>query len=552
MRQSAPPAAAVGHPRREGIVERHPGGYDDHLDALGHHRGPSGRGVAAVGVPPVLASSKSRQKQMEERSPRSPVRWGENVFGEEVLNGVKTSAVELERGHFVGALTPADDAAASETMGILLVTVAISCCWVLEFALSQSDKAAATKQAAALATEDLLGTPPDERVHLNALGFARYLMSWHVILNNFWLVGNGQQTSRDGQPWAVFARWGALCPAWFFVVSGFCLTYGKLTSKKEGEQFGYDDWFGFMVRRAAPWYPLFAICLVWSAVRFFTTAAEDWSHFLANLFLVHGIIWRDAYFPFLTGDWFLCFLLVYLLLFSPMYQVLHDSTNSILWMLFNIAFLVCVPSAMLEWWFMGDEAWWLCLQLFPSFVVGQGLAFWFTRNCMERQVTLKSGPVPGQQSHQGGSSTSTSYAYSLKPAQELPCLCRFGATLAFLLLGVLYFSCSPYDRVPVLYQSMAPLFLKGGLLPLIGIMVLGLACEQDPLAKLFARAPFRWGEKIALTNYLLQVPVHNAVMDLTGMEGLTWTFSVSLVIASIVLHVTIERPWRRFLGVREK
>jgi len=124
--------------------------------------------------------------------------------------------------------------------------------------------------------------------------------------------------------------------------------------------------------------------------------------------------------------------------------------------------------------------------------------------------------------------------------------------VSFLIFGLAFFSFSPYDNLPLLKKPITPFLIKGGLLPLQGLMIAGLACEVDPMAKLFARKPFRWAEKLALTSFILQVPIHNCVKDLTGWDGLTWTFCGILVAASIAAHVLLERPWRRFLGIRDK
>jgi len=274
--------------------------------------------------------------------------------------------------------------------------------------------------------------------------------------------------------------------------------------------------------------------LTWCALRFWSVYAEDWSHYMANTLLIQGLVWKEESFPYMMGDWWLSYLMVYLLAWAPMHQVLATSTNSVIWTLFTIAFLIAFPSAVLEWYFMTDMGVFSLIQYWPAFVFGQALATWLVNNCMiQKSATVE--PL-----------------YDLRPVHELPAMVRFGVTLSISGLGVVFCLFGPDDVVPLLNKPLAPMLLKGGLLPLLGLMVASMACEVDPIAKLFARTPFRWTEKLALSNFILQAPVHYTVRDLTGWTGNTWTFSGCLFVSSILGHLFIERPWRRLLGLRDK
>merc|ERR1740138_1332200 len=109
-----------------------------------------------------------------------------------------------------------------------------------------------------------------------------------------------------------------------------------------------------MVKRVATWYPFYAMALTACAVRSWTITAEDWAHYLGHMLLINGLIWPDSSYPnALVGQW-LSFLMVYLALWFPMYQVFNSSTNSVIWTLFTIACLVVIPSAIMEWYFFAD------------------------------------------------------------------------------------------------------------------------------------------------------------------------------------------------------
>lgn len=471
------------------------------------------------------------------------------ILGSAVVEAVSESALQMEHGSILGAFRAAvraasnaeaktaavyahATAAASASVGILMVFVLIGLCWGLEFVL--------TKRADQRLQEQIKHDPVERKHFLYAVNFVRYLISWHVVLNNFYepTALGFEQTSSMGKPWAVFARWGCLATPWFFLVSGFCNSYSKIIDPDADQ---HEDFLQAMLKRVATWYPLYLVALTVCAVRLWSGRAEDWSHYMADVLLIHGIMWEEEYFPFLKGDWWLCFLTAYLLIWAPMHQVLVDSTWSVLWTLFYIAWLVALPSAIIEWYFMGRFPFFAMIQFWPSFVFGQGLACWFVKSCMKK---IPVAITPG--------SAKTGEVYVMLDVHDIPPPVRFGCTVSFLIFGLAFFSFSPYDNLPLLKKPITPFLIKGGLLPLQGLMIAGLACEVDPMAKLFARKPFRWAEKLALTSFILQVPIHNCVKDLTGWDGLTWTFCGILVAASIAAHVLLERPWRRFLGIRDK
>jgi len=135
---------------------------------------------------------------------------------------------------------------------------------------------------------------------------------------------------------------------------------------------------------------------------------------------------------------------------------------------------------------------------------------------------------------------------------EIPVLVRFGVTISFLVLGVCFFTFSPYDPVPLFKKPVLPLVQKGFQLPLQGLMVVGFAAEIDPIAKLFARRPFRYAEKLTLLTFIFQAPVYNTIKDLTGWGGITWTFVAALIAFTVVGHYLVERPYRQWRGNRQR
>lgn len=235
--------------------------------------------------------------------------------------------------------------AVTSSWGILIVLAVIGTLWMLELLLTKRFDEKMLEHADQKKN-------PDRPHWLAALGAARYLMSWHVVLGNFYSPG-GMTDFSSGNQWYSFASWAALAAPWFFAVSGFSHTYAKLVGLCADVQ---EDWFYGMLQRIAPWYPFALISLVCCAIRSRSAQAEDWADFMANVLLIHGFIWDGTRFPYMLGDWWLSFLALYLIFFSPLYQAIRDAPNSLLWTVFFIAILCAVPIAIFDWiWRMQDR-----------------------------------------------------------------------------------------------------------------------------------------------------------------------------------------------------
>merc|ERR1719454_2739817 len=230
------------------------------------------------------------------------------------------------------------------------------------------------------------------------------------------------------------------------VLHGECfegMLSSKLTSPPE-QRNKEEDFIHAMVKRVLSWYPFYLIALIWCAMRVATVEAEDWAHFMAHGMTVHGIVWgENDTFPFLTGDVWLSWLVVYLLAWAPVHAAIAETSeyqkDSIIWTIFTVIFLIMIPSVFLEWIYFSNVAPFLVIQLWPSFLFGQALAFWFVKHCMEeRDVQV------------GTSAVVTKPVWVRKNVTEIPVPVRFGVTISFLVLGVIFFSLSPHDTTPLI------------------------------------------------------------------------------------------------------
>jgi len=479
--------------------------------------------VLRLGVPVVAKKAKIATDTFSKAVSDSIQKLGEG----DVSGALRVASTALAKYHRTSELLDADTSVAAwRAVGILTVFLLIGLAWTAELLLARGSQPDPEQQK----HEEL---DARSKTCLAALGFARYIFCWLAVADNFHYPGH--QKSSDAGAFTILARWGCLAWPWFFVVSGFSNSLSKIIGPDPN---GQEDWLVAMCKRVSTWYPFYAMTLTVCAARAWTVNAEDWCHYLGNMVLINGLIWSEPSFPYaMVGQW-LSFLTVYLTGWSQMHQVIN-SESYVVWTLLRISCLIVIPSAIMEWYFFAGAPLWVLVQYWPSFCFGQALATWFSQNCMRQRSC---GPSQGEPRR----------AWAMRPEHEIPLLVRFGPTISFLVLGVSAFCFSPHDRLPLIKKPVAPLILKGGLLPLMGIMVAGLACQKDPVAKLFARAPFRWTEKVCMMTFVLQAPVHYVVRDWTGWGDLTWTFSTSLLLASILGHVFLEQPWRTRLGLRAK
>lgn len=477
--------------------------------------------VVRLGLPVLAAKAKIASDAFSQAMKESMEMLSEG----DISGALRAASIAIARYQKISeALDEGTSMAASRSVGILMVFFLLALMWGFEQFLERQERC--PEQSVSdrdLGNKSVARGKP----FFNALSFTRYLFCMMGVVDSFY--NPGRQKSSEAGVYTIFARWGCLAWPWFFLVSGFSNSFSKMVGRTPD---ALEDWFPAMVKRVATWYPFYAITLAVCAAQAWTITAEDWSEYLAHTMLVSGIIWNEQSFPkSMVGQW-LSYLTVYMMAWSPMYQVFYSSTNSVIWTLFTMSCLIAIPSAIMEWFFFADAPQLALLQYWPTFCFGQALATWLVRNCLEQRA-------PGQ-------------PWVIKPMREISLWVRFGPTLGFTVLGIFAFTFSPYDRVPLLRKPVAPLILKGGLLPLMGIMVAGMAIEVDPIAKLFARAPFRWAEKICLMTFVLQKPVHSTMQSVTGYDGLTWTYVSSLILTAILAHAFLEQPWRAFLGIREK
>lgn len=343
----------------------------------------------------------------------------------------------------------------------------------------------------------------------------------------------------------------------FFLTSGFVNTYEKMIANPSNSStqstvpprkttIQEDAFFG-MLKLVSRWWPFYALALSICALQWYSYEAENWTHYVAGLLLISGLIWSPhngtnstgigtaTGWPYFYQDQYLCFLAVYLLTLPVAFDVLNECSDQHLWFLMGMCFWLVVPFSLMEWYVETEGfAPFSLVQMFPSFVFGQGLACWFVRHCLTYTRAM---------------------TYEPRPMQDLHWCTRFGVTFSFVVLSIMFFSFSPYDKLPLFKKEVyVPLF-RGGLLPLLGMITVGLAAGTDPLAKLFARRPFRWGSRVTMATFLFQCPAIRAYEEVMGYRAgssLSGGASLWLFAVSASVYYFLERPYRKALGFREK
>jgi len=459
------------------------------------------------------------------------------IVSSAMVEAVLGSASKLGTGDFQGAVQVASDAvdkaeeAASSAKAksnstswtaakLVLLVVFVASLWGLEHLLSSVQEPA----TAAASPEESQEQPK----RLAALDSLRYLLSWMVVLYNYYPWTIEDVKGRDGDPIKGFASWGLLACPMFFVLSGFCHAYSKKVGPKADVE---ETLVGAMVGRIMPWYPMYVIVLIFLSLYYFSYNAEDWATFMAQLFLFNGayLASREEAFPYLPEAWWFSFLTIYMLSFWPLYTVIRDSSLSVIWTVLTICCLAVFPLVLMEWiWSWESDSLFLLMEYAPSFLFGEALAMWQVQACMLLRLPKGSATKP---------------VWTMVPTEELPATARVGATMSILIMGIMMTFCSIYDNVALLGQPCTSWLTKGLLLPVFGMLITGLANEVDPIAKVLARKPLCWAGRLSMSQVLLALPVHIFVSN-WGLKGFSAAFVLCLIVASFVGHFCIEQPSR--------
>lgn len=328
--------------------------------------------------------------------------------------------------------------------------------------------------------------------HMRALGFARYLASCHVVAGH-WYAG-----------FSDFARWGFTWVPFFFIVSGFVLTFSRLTSQNPERT---EPIHRFVWKRLGSVYPLFVLSLVmllfvesWHGHPMSTTTwvSLPFSLLLMQAWTWHSLDCQPSEFTVCLASWniptwFLSCLFVYWIAWTPLYHKVRALSIRGT----QIAMALCVLFG-LAW----PSGTFLLLGL-------HGSSFPWGEPLLE---IAKFNPISYVHVFVFGMLLARLFVESEKSLLGDVCG-RCGALAAYVILIAIFCALrDPFASLPLcgtdLVGNLTLLFRNCLLMPVHGLLVWGLAMERDPLAKLFSQRPLVYGGLISYPQYVLQVPVY--------------------------------------------
>ncbi|KAK3259199.1 hypothetical protein CYMTET_31793 [Cymbomonas tetramitiformis] len=394
-------------------------------------------------------------------------------------------------------------------------------------------------------------TPQPDRkaVRLDAIGVARILASVHIVLGHMLnknIYKNGEKLLflTDGVP---NLGWGFTWVPWFFMLSGFILTYARLNSSEPGQ---CDPPLKFLWKRLASIFPIYAMTLCITAslvvihneqtyrtyhVHFYYSeeyASHYYSHFpdrwilCLQSFLLHSFVPQSLEQTFDMHSWFLSALILYWLGFKFVYLRMREASFHVTCgMLIALAAIpwgsVMIPPIIGEdqdWYryhtYFGTDPldiWVLILKFHPLCYIHVFVFGMFLARLLLLINTVRD-TIP----------------------RALQLMCDYGAVLGYSVILSLFAIFTPGD----VYGKIS--WRLSVLMPFQGLILLGLSLNKDPLSKLFQRAPAVVGEA-SFVQYMIQFEIYQIWMVRPIDAPYLW-FLLSLFGIAVLLTVWVQKP----------
>ena len=382
--------------------------------------------------------------------------------------------------------------------------------------------------------DDKDGAKPKRRNYLEAISFARYIASLHIVV--------GHLAAKGGIVGGVYLYgFGFTWVPWFFMLSGYILTHARLCSSRPDR---FDDPLTFMWKRLASVFPMYALGVLLSAIN-----KMAWGRPLPsvwNLLLQSWLL--QSFIPTVIENtlqvhcWFLSCMIVYYVCFGFAYtHVRVLAPASVLGMLLGIAAIpwiaaCAIPSMIgepLEWYsshkFGATET---SVDVWTTFVKFNPICYFhvflFGMLIAKLRCDMKEG-------------SDTKYGKELGKA--LGFLSKFGATIGYSLLVCIF--TLEYIRPPA-YKISTRLSI---LMPLHGLMFLGLSSKHDPVSIVFGKVPQIFGSA-SYAQYVLQF----LAWDVWPCADVGYhpSFFIFLTAISMVSQLLVQDSCRKYIWMRHK
>lgn len=343
--------------------------------------------------------------------------------------------------------------------------------------------------------------------------------------------------------------WGAAWTQFFFVLSGFVLSYVEMA--RPADKAPKVSQLRYVTHRLITLYPTYIFTIALGAMQ--------WSHSaLDHLTLPLHLLFMQAWFPIVyrragsdewqwSGvqwaqvSWFVSVLVIYWLMLRPITRrVRKMSLNRCFAMLFALW------AVSVFWWFIGDVVLkeqlgctWVdkrCYSLYYDYIIYHGWIGMFhvflAGIVMARVFVLTSM----KDAEVGGPVFAETQKLALDP-KRAPGIFRFGSVIGYAGYIILVVALRSEG-----YKKCETFFHNGGLLPLMLLVLVGGALGQDPMAKyLFQNRVFRILGRISYPQYLIQCNVWGMIMDIFPEEGALVPRQAVFPFALLVLSYVLER-----------
>jgi len=361
--------------------------------------------------------------------------------------------------------------------------------------------------------------------HITALGAVRFIASMHIVV--------GHLTAAKKLKDTYLSTWGFTWVPFFFVLSGFVLTYARLAS---GNPNAVDMPLTIVWKRTAGIYPLYAVTLcLTAAVRMsLGHALPSVPTLLSQAALMQSFSPHLATASMAMHCWFLSCLLVYWVLFRWLYmgvlRLRRAGTISALVACATLPWLTLAVPAIVGSgadWYVGyrgviddpESFWYIFLKFNPLcylhvFIFGMALA--------KLRQSLK-GTRAGLIAFEGEACITGALGY-------------LGLLWVFLHRDIRPDGALLSARLSVL-------------LPLQGMVLLGFSGNRSFLSRALSWRPIRVLGDLSYAQYLLQFVAADVWPSqgdcATGGGQISWAFFFFLPSAGLIFHLLCDRPMRK-------
>ena len=368
-----------------------------------------------------------------------------------------------------------------------------------------------------------------ERRKLDAITGARLLASLHVAATHL------ARLRPPAAPPIYFFNWGFTWVPWFFMLSGYILAYARLTQPKTegkaqpkgGSQLSAA---AFCHRRLASVYPLYllGVCIslgILAEKGKLSTVRP--SALLSQVFLMQAWLPSETEHALQSQCWFLSAMIPFWLVHQSVVSFVERLPTRALGKLLLLItmlpwiLLVFLPGAMQiphSWYSLHK---WKAFKDWIDVLV----------------VVLKFHPASYFHIYVFGVALAAYYLRLRSSAVQLPWILENGAMIAYTLLAMFF-------SIPALCPPSHKLLCRlGGLVPLQGLLLVGLSEGRDPVAKLLQTKLVAAAGAWSFGIYILHFEVLALWGGSEGGRGVGFGYWLLLLALAAVAHHYVQVPW---------